>query len=325
MSWAGMSGIDMDYSAWLKSTDPPRIKHYPYPPPPPMWSAISVIPQFFQHEFCKFMAMRMLRLNTSPEYFPDQFLIGASLAIRKVLAAVSSLTYADKKANASTATTQPLKSMLTSSLYDRLKASIKGLPQGAHVDISISNLYDATIRDVWVTMGSKQSTYPSMSNAPGVQTFRWMTVTLGLRKGIVDGNDDDDGFRVTRNRVAKGLLDGVEFKVDVEIDADVEYTVSKSRPKANPSEEEGRDILLYDFGRRTMLVRFESPYFEPAEQMVGGISNEQVDDTVYVPPDLDKRMQWTWKVGDIDYLLEKDRLEKIADRERERDGERSNA
>lgn len=53
-----------------------RIPHYPYAKAPKVWALLGFIPQSIQYMICKSACERMLRNNTSPEYYPDQFLQG---------------------------------------------------------------------------------------------------------------------------------------------------------------------------------------------------------------------------------------------------------
>ncbi|KAF9407794.1 hypothetical protein BGZ94_002557, partial [Podila epigama] len=53
-----------------------RIPHYPYAKAPKIWALLGFVPQSIQYMICKSACERMLRNNTSPEYFPDQFLQG---------------------------------------------------------------------------------------------------------------------------------------------------------------------------------------------------------------------------------------------------------
>lgn len=64
--------------AWLYngSNHMSRIPHYPYAKAPKVWALLGFIPQSIQYMICKSACERMLRNNTSPEYYPDQFLQG---------------------------------------------------------------------------------------------------------------------------------------------------------------------------------------------------------------------------------------------------------
>lgn len=68
----------IDQLAWLYngSSHLTRIPHYPYAKAPKVWALLGWVPQSIQYAVCKSACERMLRNNTSPEYFPDQFLQG---------------------------------------------------------------------------------------------------------------------------------------------------------------------------------------------------------------------------------------------------------
>ena len=59
--------------------------------------------------------------------------------------------------------------------------------------------------------------------------------------------------------------------------------------------------MISDFTRRPLLVRFETPFFEPAEEMVASRSMSRPDEAP---------IDWNWRVSDIDYLLEQDFIER---------------
>lgn len=69
--------------AWLYdgSSHLTRIPHYPYANAPKVWSFLGFLPQSIQHMISKSACERMLRSNTSPEYFPDQFLQGGECVV----------------------------------------------------------------------------------------------------------------------------------------------------------------------------------------------------------------------------------------------------
>jgi len=107
-------------------------------------------------------------------------------------------------------------------------------------------------------------------------------------KLAIRNTPSEGDFNESRTKVAKSFSDGINFKVDVEIDADIQYNLKSVK----------NEILIYDQSRRLVLFRFESPYFEPADQIYYKISSDHVEES-----------NWTWRVGDIDYLLEIEDLE----------------
>ncbi|CAG8548747.1 14624_t:CDS:2 [Funneliformis caledonium] len=101
-----------------------------------------------------------------------------------------------------------------------------------------------------------------------------------------------------RAKIAKSFSDGINFKVDVEIDAEVTYTLKSAKD----------EILIDDRSRRPVLFRFESPHFEPTDRIYYKVSSDLIEE----PP-----VNWNWRVGDIDYLLEIEDLENEAREEKD--------
>ncbi|KAI9281276.1 hypothetical protein BC943DRAFT_330066 [Umbelopsis sp. AD052] len=269
--------------AWLLSKEEPRIPSYPYPSAPSMWSLLNYLPAFAQREMSKYLGTRMLRLNTGFSYFPEQFLIGASLATRKALETLSEdLTMGNKESS------EKLESTFSPALLQKLRDTRKEMDPNLNIDISIPQIYDATIKDVWITLGTPRA----FENNRQFEVMQWMTLTVGVK--AAKHSEDEENFSDYRGRVAKGLMDGAHFKVDVEIDADVEYTVSS--PKLQEAGD--ADVLIHDRGRRPLIISLETPYFEPADRMVAG--RDENDEPI---------MDWNWRIADIDQLLAKEALE----------------
>lgn len=82
------------------------------------------------------------------------------------------------------------------------------------------------------------------------------------------------------------------FPVIFIVDASIDYTIR--------SEQLNHDVVS-DFSRRPLLVRFETPFFEPAEKMVQSRSMSRPDEAP---------IDWNWRISDIDYLLEQDFIER---------------
>jgi hypothetical protein len=205
------------------------------------------------------------------------------LATRKALECLSEdLTKGSKESS------EKLESTFSPALLQKLRDTRYEMDPNLTIDISIPQIYDATIKDVWITLGTPRA----FENNRQFEVMQWMTLTVGVK--AARQSEDEENFSDYRGRVAKGLMDGAHFKVDVEIDADVEYTVST--PK---SQEVGNaDILIHDRGRRPLIVSFETPYFEPADRMVAG--RDEDDEPI---------MDWNWRIADIDQLLAKEALE----------------
>ncbi|KAF9090012.1 hypothetical protein BGX27_002358 [Mortierella sp. AM989] len=260
-----------------------RIPHYPYPKAPKVWSMLGIIPKSIQYLFCKSICERMLRNNTSPEYFPDQFLQGAGLAMHQMIPLL-----------ATNVNREPLTNMMTQELYDIFESELqKQESVKSDVSIKLAAIHDGMVKDVWVTLGPKLKS----SSTRGFIRWRWQTLTIALRAASDDMS--------SRDQVVQMMMEGVQFKVDVEFDASIDYTIKSNILKSD---------VITDFTRRPLLVRFETPYFEPAEQMVASRSMSRPDEAP---------IDWNWRVSDIDYLLEQDYIirrqkEEIQDEEHAR-------
>ncbi|KAF9364048.1 hypothetical protein BGX34_002651 [Mortierella sp. NVP85] len=219
---------------------------------------------------CKSACERMLRNNTSPEYYPDQFLRGAGLAIHQMLPLLST-----------NINREPLTNMLTQELYDRLESELQRQEEvSSDVSIKLATVHDGMVKDVWVLLGPKLSS----GSTRGFIRWRWQSLTIALRAATDEMS--------SREQVANMMLEGVQFKVDVEFDATIDYTI---RSKILNSD------VISDFTRRPLLVRFETPYFQPAEEMLRSRSMSRPDEAP---------IDWNWRVSDIDYLLEQDFIER---------------
>ncbi|ORX52381.1 hypothetical protein DM01DRAFT_1336752 [Hesseltinella vesiculosa] len=269
---------------WLMSNAPKRIEQYPYAKAPKGWDFMNILPRSVQLSLCRWVCERILTINTGDSYFPDQFLIGASLSTRKMLELISQFL-----TNPSEETLTPLQPLMTPELQQALLGSAQGcFGLRDHVNISIPQIYDCSVQNVWVRLGN-----PRASEQPRVyEVLHWMTMQVALKRQILE--DQMESYVDFRSRVNQGLMEGVQVSVDAVIDADVRYMVTRPQGGDNGKE----DIVLYDEGRRSLLVRFDSPTFEPANKMVSARDPETGE------PVLD----WQWRIGDIDQLLEQHRL-----------------
>jgi len=248
-----------------------------------MWSLLNYLPTFAQREMSKYLGTRMLRLNTGMSYFPEQFLIGSTIATRKALELLSQDLNTENKE-----TSERVRSIFAPAILQKLKDARKELDPAVQIDISIPQVYDAVIKDIWITLGSPRA----FENNRQYEIMEWMTLTIGVK--AARQQEEEEKFSDYRGRVAKGLMDGAHFKVDVEIDADVEYKVSSPKSLDNNDD----SVLIYDRGRRPLIISFETPYFEPADRMVAG--RDEDDEPI---------MDWNWRISDIDQLLAKEALE----------------
>ncbi|KAI8344392.1 hypothetical protein BC941DRAFT_447361 [Chlamydoabsidia padenii] len=269
---------------WLLSNSPRRIKDYPYIKAPSDWAFLNLLPVKLQHALCQWLGHRMLQLNTGDLYFPDQFLVGASLGTRKALENIS-----DFLTQPSDESIEKVNQLIAPTLRDTLLGQAEGcFGQDDKIILDVPQIYDARVGDIWVTLGNVDAL-----EQPGqYDQLRWMTLMVSIKRSKVD--ELEEPFADYRKRLGQGLMEGAHVAVDVEIDADVRYQVL--RPKDDDDDDE---VVLFDQGRRTMLVRFETPYFVPATAMVSGrdeYTGEPLND-------------WNWRISDIDQLVEKQTLD----------------
>ncbi|RCH83811.1 hypothetical protein CU098_000617, partial [Rhizopus stolonifer] len=239
---------------------------------PSDWSFLNLLPNGLQRALGKWLGTRVLQLNTGHDNFPDQFLVGAT---RKALSLLSQqLNHPENKH-------EELQHILGPDLLDRF---LKAAPSDANINIDIPQIYDVNLGDIWITLGNPAA----FSDERKYEVLRWMTVQVGLHKAAV--NENEESFQEYRERVSKSILEGVQVGVDVLIDADITYKVS---------DKDTDEITLYDEGRRTLQVRFATPYFSPANKMVSGRdpeTQEPIND-------------WNWRLVDIDQLIEKESMD----------------
>lgn len=173
---------------------------------------------------------------------------------------------------------------------DLLERFIEATPKNTKIEIEIPQIYDVNVGDIWITLGNPKA----FSDDRKYEVMRWMTVQIGLQKSNV--NALEEPFLEYRERISKSIMEGVQVGVDVLIDADIKYEVTEKDQEEGQEEEK---VLMYDEGRRTMRMRFATPYFSPASKMVSGRdpeTGEPIND-------------WNWKLVDIDQLLEKEAMD----------------
>ncbi|CAG8474435.1 8198_t:CDS:2 [Ambispora leptoticha] len=250
---------------------PQRIKQYPYKPPNFWTSLLSIMPFYLNYNIARWIAVRTLKDSTSPAYFPDEFMSGASLGLVQVCKALS--TPPDREG---------LEQMFTTRLFERFSAELDILEaEKSAVSIKITKIHDSQIQDVWLTMGPRHAF--TRKNGE-FDVLHFMTLKIGVRRSSEEGN-----WNYFRNKLAKSVVEGIGFKVDVAFDVDVIYALKSAKD----------ETLIFDQCRRILVVRFESPYFEPSERI---LEMRKEDSLV--------SLGWNWRVGDIDYLLESEDLEK---------------
>ncbi|KAI7862723.1 hypothetical protein BDF14DRAFT_1745943 [Spinellus fusiger] len=265
---------------WLLSTSPSRIPKYPYRNANKDWIFLNYLPRFVQKSLSQFICDRIVTLNTGADYYPEQFLVGAGMACRHTLETLSRhLT------NPQEETEEALSLMMSLTLLERLEtAACYTLEKTDVVEISLPQIYDANVKDTWVTMGNSEG----LEDSEKYETMEWNTLQIYLKRSVFD--DHGESYRDYRAKTINGLMEGVQIAVDVEIDADIHYSIKR----------EG-NVLIEDRGRRSLVVRLESPYFEPAHEIVSG--RDEAGNPIN---------EWSWIITDLDYLLEKDKLDEEA-------------
>ncbi|CAO3646348.1 unnamed protein product [Cunninghamella echinulata] len=255
----------------------------------------------------------MLQLNMGDNYFPDQFLLGASLGTRKTLENISRFL-TDPNEETMEEVNQLISPTLGKALLGRAEGAFAVQDK---ISISLPQIYDCRVGDIWVTLGNQDA----LQSPKKFEMLKWMTLVVALRRSTMD--EIEEPFTEFRKRVGQGLMEGAHIAIDVEIDADVryqiirpitttsnQYSVEKNRGCDNDNEDSfdnngqekaksNDEVILFDEGRRTLLIRFESPYFVPASAMVTGrdeYTGEPIND-------------WSFRIADIDQLVEKQQLD----------------
>ncbi|KAI8372815.1 uncharacterized protein BYT42DRAFT_578127 [Radiomyces spectabilis] len=264
-----------DQFPWLLSSEGPRIAKHDYPTSAGSFGFLTLFPKFIQHGMCFWAAKGFMGVNMGADYFPDQFLVGATMALRQAVTSIS-----QQITDPTTEKEEALEKMLGKPLLDRFMEAGKAL-HGAELSIQVPQVYDAELKDIWINVGTNEA----FKNHRKFEIVEWMTFRMAMEKGKDDSPESYSDFN---SRITNSWLSAVQINVDVAIDADIVYKVAK-----------GDDVLLYDEGRRSVMLRLGSPYFEPAKKMVSGRD----------PDTLEPYNDWTWKIVDIDQLLEKEAQE----------------
>ncbi|KAL1933074.1 hypothetical protein VTP01DRAFT_8752 [Rhizomucor pusillus] len=265
---------------WRLHSDPPRIPEYPWKTP------FEYVPKWIQQKMSRELAFQFGRVAAGgPPEYPENFLKGATMATRRALAILSQHLSNPHQEE----TRQQLERIFQASLLEKLtRSAADAFEDGVKVDIELPQIYDAIDSEVWLLAGNPQA----LTNPDLYETWEWFAVTLNIKAPATIGKDES--MSDYYSRIYSNWLEGVQVKIDVNIDADVVYTVRK-----------GEEILLRDEGRRELRMQFATPYFAPMRKMLPKRD----------PETLELIQEWQWTVADIDQLVEKDRLEKPANEE----------
>lgn len=298
---------------WLLASDPPRIERYPYPEVSGLW----FIPTFLQRQLSNAINNGFLNGLTGGGYFPDEFSKGASLAF---------VQFAKRISNPTEKNIGDLEKMLTKSLFEKLEPYLRN-KDGGSLKLDIPAVHDVRVIDNFRSFGGERRTdvispmeYIAKGTEPSPEymdalwtgtiphIFRWTTVDLVLptlqklaarnnpefaAKGIPRNAEGTVDMTALANAVSfsriGGLLSesvqkGMQIAVDVAINADIEYQALNK----------DGSVGVYDKARREVIVRFDSGYISPSSRVLESWKNNS----------------FRWRIADIDYLIEKQELQK---------------
>jgi hypothetical protein len=106
--------------------------------------------------------------------------------------------------------------MMTQELYDVFEAELEKQEKvKSDVSIKLAAVHDGIVKDVWVLLGPKLKSGTSR----GFIRWRWQSLTVALRAATDEMS--------SRDQVAHMMMEGVQFKVDVEC-KDPIYLISSS-------------------------------------------------------------------------------------------------
>ena len=98
--------------------------------------------------------------------------------------------------------------MMTQELYDRFESELQRQEEvKSDVSIKLASVHDGMVKDVWVLLGPKLKSGTSR----GFIRWRWQSLTVALRAATDQMS--------SRDQVAQMMMEGVQFKVDVECTA----------------------------------------------------------------------------------------------------------
>lgn len=98
-----------------------------------------------------------------------------------------------------------LRHMMTQELYDRFDSELQRQEEvKSEVSIQLAAVHDGMVKDVWVLLGPKLKS----GTARGFIRWRWQSLTVALRAATDQMS--------SRDQVAQMMMEGVQFKVDVE-------------------------------------------------------------------------------------------------------------
>jgi hypothetical protein len=242
----------------------------------------------------------------SPAFFPDRFLLGgnnSSFTYKPNRTHLFSLATSALEATVGKLSNPSIHSNLASVLGDQLlqeyEVAARELKSdlGVRPVILIDKVYDAYLKEVWVTIGPKNATdvLKSQGTLEGTnleQHFfgtQYMNFLFTLPK--------EQGQPLLQYDISKGS----QIAVDLNVRAKVLFELQKIKQEASLVPE----VVFSDSCTRDVVVRFESPYFN--------------SDTPIAVAGKDGKMEpyWHWRLVDIDYLVESKRLQQINRKQRD--------
>ncbi|KAJ1673732.1 hypothetical protein EV182_004671 [Spiromyces aspiralis] len=205
---------------------------------------------------------------------------------------------------------------MTPMLYDVFSDDIENLEKnGLRIDFRPIKVHNARIKDVWVDYGPHEAfdTYLSLQERLVDYYYNIVyCIRLAVPKGPGATETPDRGGRTgmaadlegdatsvtgSLRRGMGSMVRGVQYKVDVEFDADMAYAVFKDD-----------EHIHYEEGEQTIVLRFSTPHYSPSPNLAQAYLKKENEVMPglrpgYVVPDEDIDPPFEWRVSDIDYLL----------------------
>ncbi|KND00594.1 uncharacterized protein SPPG_03718 [Spizellomyces punctatus DAOM BR117] len=234
------------------------------------------------------MESRFPVAENQPKYFPDLFTQGAGFAFTSLLPRLS-------KWNGSSSSDNALSELLTPSMYQRFQKSHQKLDkEGVEIEFKLLDELRTTPGDVWLTFGSAEEVKSTLMFGKVVRRFNPLSFVRELR----DSDNQRYLFRevvfeyafkqsdtpeALRGPLSFGLKSSIIRKgqvVGVDVCFQTKFRVTVREKKYGDGE---GTIISQQTVDHPVWVRFESPHF--------------VD-----------RMDGEWKVGDVDRLIQNERI-----------------
>ncbi|PVU98213.1 hypothetical protein BB559_001734 [Furculomyces boomerangus] len=292
--------VPSDSIPWLRSNDPKRAEKRVV--------VVGVRPMFnfgFVIRLLKSM-FRQLSFNeiisrTDSQYFPREFLNGCVFALKQFCGFVSKEDI------------RGLRSILTPEMLNIFEESIKKNQKNSiNSKINIKVL-DARVKDIGVRFGPKEAydlSVPLLERASKYSIKMVFNYCISAEK--TESNKGDGGGELVNPGALAILFSsdsiGYQVVIDVECDAEIEYSVFHKDDKIEKDVSNRSVIITMKSNYYTDPNDFFSGYAQLVEKSAPGYINKQLVPEEKVP------VPFEWKISDIDYLLcskENEELESI--------------